>query len=66
LSQFKDNESEYVRKSAGNALRDISKKHQQLIRAELQGWDTTNKRAAQTYKLANRFLQNKKLASQST
>jgi 3-methyladenine DNA glycosylase AlkC len=28
LSQFKNDESEYVRKSVGNALRDISKKHQ--------------------------------------
>jgi len=59
LSQFKDDESEYVRKSAGNALRDISKKHQELIRTELRKWDVTNKRIAQTYKLANRFLQSK-------
>ena len=59
LSQLKDDESEYVRKSTGNALRDISKKHQELIRHELQKWDTANKRIAQTYKLANRFLQNK-------
>jgi len=59
LSQLRDDESEYVRKSTGNALRDISKKHQELIRHELQKWDTTNKRIAQTYKLANRFLQNK-------
>ena len=56
LSRFKDYESEYVRKSAGNALRDISRKHPELVRAELQRWDTLQKRIAQTYKLANRFL----------
>ena len=27
LSQLRNDESEYVRKSVGNALRDISKKH---------------------------------------
>lgn len=31
LSSLKDDESEYVRKSAGNALRDISKKYPQMI-----------------------------------
>jgi len=59
LSNLRNDESEYVRKSAGNALRDISKKYQELIRNELQKWNTANKRIAQTYKLANRFLQNK-------
>ena len=33
LSQLKMDESEYVRKSVGNALRDISRKHKDLIRA---------------------------------
>jgi 3-methyladenine DNA glycosylase AlkD len=56
LSRFKDDESEYVRKSVGNALRDISRKHRELVRTELQGWDTSQKRIAQTYKLAHRFL----------
>jgi 3-methyladenine DNA glycosylase AlkD len=56
LSQFRDDESEYVRKSAGNALRDISKNHQELIRNELRKWNIADKRIAQTYKLANRFL----------
>lgn len=59
LSNLRNDESEYVRKSVGNALRDISKKHKELVKIELQQWDTTNKRIAQTHKLAIRFLQNK-------
>jgi HEAT repeat protein len=58
LSQLRHDESEYVRKSVGNALRDISKKHGELITIELQGWDISNKGIQQTYKLASRFLQN--------
>ncbi len=59
LSQYRNDESEYVRKSVGNALRDISKKHKELVRIELQGWNLADKHVAQTYKLASRFLQNK-------
>ena len=59
LSRFRDDESEYVRKSAGNALRDISKKHQELVKRELSTWDITNKQVKQTHKLAARFLQKK-------
>ena len=59
LSQLRNDESEYVRKSVGNALRDISKKHKELIRTELQRWDIANKRIEQTHKLASKFLQNK-------
>ena len=59
LSQLRDDKSEYVRKSVGNALRDISKKHRELIRAELQRWDTSSKTVKQTHKLASRFLANK-------
>ena len=57
LSQLRNDESEYVRKSVGNALRDISRKHRELIKIELQHWDISNKRIKQTYKLACRFLQ---------
>ena len=57
LSQFRNDESEYVRKSAGNALRDISKKHKELVKKELYNWDLTNKHTRQTYKLAGRFLE---------
>jgi 3-methyladenine DNA glycosylase AlkC len=52
--------SEYVRKSVGNALRDISRKHGELVRIELQGWNTSDKRVAQTHKLAARFLNDQK------
>jgi len=56
LSQFRDDESEYVRKSVGNALRDISKKHRELVKAELEQWDISGKRVKQTYKLASKLL----------
>lgn len=60
LSQLRDDESEYVRKSVGNALRDISKKHKELVRNELQRWDTTDKKVAQAYKLASKFIHQNK------
>ncbi|MDP5241096.1 HEAT repeat domain-containing protein [Uliginosibacterium sp. 31-16] len=60
LAALREDDSEYVRKSVGNALRDISKKHGALIRAELHSWDTGNRRVAQTCKLASRFLDSPK------
>src|SRR5215510_8606296 len=57
LSQLRADESEYVRKSVGNALRDISRKHKDLVRHELQSWDISNKQVQQTYKLAGKFLE---------
>jgi 3-methyladenine DNA glycosylase AlkD len=59
LSQLRNDESEYVRKSVGNALRDISKKHKELVKNELQRWDISDKRILYTYRLASKFLQNK-------
>ena len=56
LSQLRDDESEYVRKSVGNSLRDISKKHKESVKAELQQWDISGRRVKQTYKLASRLL----------
>ena len=56
LGGLKDDESEYVRKSAGNALRDISRQHPALVRAEVETWDRSDRRVAQTYKLASKFL----------
>ena len=56
LSQLRDDDSEYVRKSVGNALRDISKKHKELVRVKLQDWDTSKKSTKQTYRLASKFL----------
>jgi HEAT repeat protein len=57
LSRLRADESEYVRKSAGNALRDISRRHADLIREELQGWDVSDSKVRQTHKLAGRFLE---------
>ena len=58
LSALRVDESEYVRKSVGNALRDISKKHQDLIAAELAQWDLSSKQVKQVYNLAVKFITN--------
>lgn len=57
LASHKEDESEYVRKSAGNCLRDISKKFPELVRVELNGWDLSSKRSLHVYKLASKFLE---------
>ncbi len=59
LASHKDDESEYVRKSAGNSLRDISKKFPDLVAAELHTWDLSSKRTMQVFKLAGKFLEKK-------
>ena len=56
IAKHKVHESEYLRKSVGNALRDISKKHAELIRNEVQQWDLSNPRILFTYKLAAKLL----------
>lgn len=56
ISKHKAHESEYLRKSIGNALRDISKKHAELIRQEVEEWDLSNPRVLFTYKLAAKLL----------
>lgn len=56
LSNLKEDKSEYVRKSAGNALRDISKKYPQMILEELNSWDLSSKEIKQVHKLASKFL----------
>lgn len=56
LSQHKSNPSEYVRKSVGNALRDISKRYPQLVLDEFANWDLTDKKLRQTYQLAIKAL----------
>lgn len=56
LSAHREDESEYVRKSVGNALRDISKKYPELISEELNSWDLASKEIKQVYKLAGKFL----------
>lgn len=56
LADLKEDSSEYVRKSVGNALRNISKKCPELIKAELDSWKSESKEINQVYKLANRFV----------
>jgi len=56
IASLKDDESEYVRKSVGNSLRDISKKFPALIKAELLRWDLSSKHVLQVYKLAGRLV----------
>jgi len=51
ISKHKADESEYVRKSVGNALRDISLKHGDLIADEVSTWDLSDKKIAFTHKL---------------
>ena len=56
LADLKEDSSEYVRKSVGNALRDISKKYPELIKTELNSWKLESKEINQVYKLANKFV----------
>ena len=56
LAALKEDASEYVRKSVGNALRDISRKFPELIKEELKTWNLENKEIKQVYKLAGRFV----------
>ncbi|MGV7105018.1 DNA alkylation repair protein [Flavobacterium sp. U410] len=51
ISSHKSDDSEYLRKSVGNALRDISKKHPEKVLVETSTWDLTDKKTAFTYKL---------------
>ena len=53
---LKEDPSEYVRKSVGNALRDISKKFPELIKDELNNWKLESKEINQVYKLASKFI----------
>jgi 3-methyladenine DNA glycosylase AlkC len=56
LSTLKQDESGYVRKSVGNALRDISKRHPDLIRDELRSWALDTKEIIQVHKLAGKLV----------
>jgi 3-methyladenine DNA glycosylase AlkC len=61
LSKYKEDESEYVRKSVGNALKDIGKKYRELLFTEINHWDLTNRKIAQTYKHAMRLILKKEI-----
>ena len=56
IAPLKEDTSEYVRKSGGNALRDISRKFPELIKEELKTWKLENKEIKQVYKLASKFV----------
>ena len=56
IAALKEDSSEYVRKSVGNSLRDISKKFPELIKAELNNWNLESKEVEQVYRLASRFI----------
>ena len=56
LAGLKEDSSEYVRKSVGNALRDISKKFPELIKSELSSWQLDSKEINQVYKLAIKLI----------
>ena len=57
IAALKEDSSEYVRKSVGNALRDISKKYPKLIKVELDTWNIETKSVKQVYQLASRFIE---------
>lgn len=57
LAAHREDKSEYMRKSIGNALRDISKKYPAVVSEELSSWDLSSKEIKQVYKLASRFLE---------
>ena len=56
LATQREDNSEYVRKSVGNALRDIRKKYPEMISEELSSWDLSSKEIKKVHKLAGRFL----------
>ena len=56
LASLKEDESEYLRKSVGNALKDISKKFPNLVKTELASWNLGSKEAMQTYKFASKII----------
>ncbi len=57
LAANKADESEYVRRSVGNAIRDISKKHDGLVRAELDRWELSCPKTLQTHRLARAWIE---------
>ncbi|MDO5343710.1 MAG: DNA alkylation repair protein [Candidatus Saccharibacteria bacterium] len=56
IARLKSDASDYVRKSVGNALRDISKQFPELVKGEISGWELESKEMQQVYNLASRFL----------
>ncbi|AND80417.1 DNA alkylation repair protein [Streptococcus pantholopis] len=57
LSRLKEDSSQYVRKSVGNALKDISKRFPELIKTEVESWSLESREIKEVYKLASKFLE---------
>jgi len=51
IAQSKSDDSEYLRKSIGNSLRDICKKHKNLVDNEVLNWNLEDKKIAFIQKL---------------
>lgn len=51
ISHHNAHESEYVRKSVGNALRDIRRKYSDIVKQETENWDIADPRILFTHKL---------------
>ncbi|WP_442916625.1 DNA alkylation repair protein [Lutispora sp.] len=56
IAPLRNDESEYVRKSGVNSLRDFSKNFPELIKNELNRWDISSKQVMQVYKLAGKLV----------
>ena len=56
LDALKEDSSKYVRKSVGNALRDISKKFLDFICKKLESWFLDSKEIKQVYHLASKLI----------
>ena len=56
LDALKEDSGKYVRKSVGNALRDISKKFPDFICKEIESWSLDSKESKQVYHLASKFI----------
>jgi len=57
ISKYKTDTSEYVRKSVGNSLKDISKEYPKLIKNEINKWNLETKEMKQVYKLASKWIE---------
>ncbi|QQT46068.1 DNA alkylation repair enzyme [Sphingobacterium multivorum] len=54
ISQHRADDSEYLRKSVGNSLRDIKKRFPEVVEAEISAWEIANKNVAYTMKLVQK------------
>ncbi|ACZ43147.1 HEAT domain containing protein [Thermobaculum terrenum ATCC BAA-798] len=57
LAPLRADDSQQVRRSVGNALRDLSRRFPDIVRSELATWDLTDGRVLHTYTLASRLLE---------